>query len=301
MASTRQLLLVALAASALGLLSWSLVPRETVGATSATGPVQRVVSLSPALTELIYAVGGGDKLVGISDFTTYPPEALTLPSCGGQMNPNLELMTSLDPDLIVYQGDHEQVRDFCASQGRTAWSHRLDTLNDVLTIVRKLGELLDRPAAGAAVAEQLQRELAAVRDQAARRPRVKVFVCVGRQADRLGGLTTCGPGSVLDELVALAGGDNVFSDATTLYPQPSLEALTARAPDVILDLQPGQPDTPAQRAAIRAVWQPLSAIPAVQTGRIEPIFGDEVMIPGPRLGGVARRLFEALQGSAAGR
>jgi len=294
MATPRQLWLAACLAAVLGLLSWALVPRDAATTDSTTGPIRRVVSLSPALTEIIYAVGAGDRLVGISDFTIYPPEALKLPSCGGQMNPNLELITSLDPDLVVYQGDHEQVRDFCEAQGRRGWNHRLDTLADLVTILRELGEVLDCSAGGDAAAAQLQRELAAVREQAARRPRVKVFVCVGRQADRLGGLTTCGPGSFLDELVALAGGDNILSDATTLYPQPSLEALTARAPEVILDLQPGEPDTPEQRAAIRAVWQPLAAIPAVQHDRIEPLFGDETLLPGPRVGGVARKLFEAL-------
>lgn len=300
MATPRQFWLVALAAAASGLLSWALVPPERVDDKAATGPIRRVVSLSPALTEIIFALGAGDKLVGISDFTIYPPEALDLPSCGGQMNPNLELLTSLDPDLVVFQGDHEQVRAFCASQGRTAWSHRLDNLHDLLTILRELGEVLDCSATGAAAAERLQGELAAVRARADRLPRVPVFVCVGRQADRLGGLTTCGPGSFLDELVTLAGGDNIFSDATTLYPQPSLEALAARAPAVILDLQPGVPDTPSQRAAIQAAWQPLAAVPVVRRGRVEPVFGDEVMIPGPRIAGVARRLLAAIHPEAPG-
>ena len=296
MTSSRQLVIAAVAAALVGLLGWALVPREQATTEAPTGALNRVVSLSPALTEILYAIGAGDRLVGISDFTIFPPEALELPSCGGQMNPNLELITSLDPDLIIYQGDHELVRDFCAAQGRTAWSHDLDSLDDLLTILRELGELLDRPAAGAAAAEQLQRELAAVRERAARYPRISVFVCVGRQPDRLGGLTTCGPGSFLDELVTLAGGDSVFSDAQTLYPQPSLEALTARGPEAILDLQPGAEDTPGSRSAIREVWQPLSAVPAVQHDRVEPVFGDESMIPGPRVGGVARRLFAALHG-----
>lgn len=299
MTERRRLGLLAGVAVLVGLVGWAVVPNPA-GEVVVEAPLRRIVSLSPALTEILFAIGAGDRVVGISDFTSYPPEALDRPSCGGQMNPNFEQLTRLAPDLVVYQGEHAKIREFCDAQGRRAWSHRLDTLADLLAILRELGELLDCEASASAVAGRLQHELAVVREAAAQRPRVRVLVCVGRPPDRLGGLTTCGPGSFLDELVTLAGGDNIFADATDRYPSPSLEAIVARAPEVILDLLPDRDDTPAVRAAVQAVWQPLASVPAVRHGRVQPVFGNDLLLPGPRVGGVTRRLLEALQAPAGG-
>lgn len=289
MPASRRLVLEMLLAAVVGVACWRVAP-TLPEPPAATGVPQRVVALSPALAELCFAIGAGDKLVAVSAFTNYPPAAVELPKVGGFINPNVELLVELKPDLLVSQGVSEITRDRCRGLGLRYVGYALDSAADVLQVVRRLADLLDCPAGGAAAATKLQRELHEVSDAVAGRPKVPVFVCVGRQQDRINGLMTCADGTFLGDLVKLAGGRNVFADAAVLYPQPSLEEVTARAPQVILDLQPENRDP----AGCRAAWQDLSALPAVQHNRIEVLSEDYVMIPGSRLGQTAKRLAEAL-------
>lgn len=294
MRSTRQLTWLLVIGLVIGLATWRLVPPPEPASRATTAVPGRVVSLSPALTEVVYAIGAGDKLVGVSDFCNWPPEATLLPRCGGQINPNIEQLTRLRPDLVLFQGEHDKVREYCESMGQPWWAHRLDGLADLLALMRDLGQTLGVPLQAAAAADRLAAKLADVRAAVAGRPPVATFVCVGRQPDRIAGLTTCGPGSFVDEIVHLAGGRNVFADADTLYPQPSLEALTARRPEVIIDLQPGVAPTPANLGRIRHDWDVLPSLPAVRDHRVEVITDDSVLIPGPRVAAVAARFAQAL-------
>ncbi|MBI2300239.1 MAG: ABC transporter substrate-binding protein [Armatimonadetes bacterium] len=296
---TQRLALSAVAAALLGLASWAVIGRPGAGVPSAAEQTRRVVSLSPALTELVYALGAGERLVGISDFTTWPPEALKLPNCGGAMNPNLELLLQLHPDLIVLQGENEKVRSFCETTGKRYWGRRLDTLSDLNAVILGLGQTLGVPD-GEAVWRKLSAELAAVRAAVEGRPPTRVLVCVGRQKERLAGITTCGGGTFLDDLVTLAGGRNVFADAGSLYPEPSLEELTARAPDVILDLQPEVKTDPATLDRLRGEWRELSTLPAVRNHRVVVVTENYVLVPGPRIGAIARHFAASLHPDVAG-
>jgi iron complex transport system substrate-binding protein len=298
----RALWLTALLACGLGLATWRLAPRvpTTADVPAPASGARRVVSLAPSLTEIVYALGAGDRLVGVSEYSDYPPAAKKVPRVGAFLNPNLELIADLKADLVLIQGQHEKVRDYCRTHGQAFFSVKLDTVDDLFGALGTVGAALGRPAAAQAEVERLRAGLDRVRQAVRGRPAPKVFVSLGRPAGPLTNLTTCGPGTFLHEVLTLAGGANVFGDARELYPVPSLEVLTQRAPDVILDLQGGRVLDAAGVAATQAEWRPLATLPAVRDGRIAVITEDYSMIPGPRVDQLAARVARVLHPETSG-
>lgn len=292
----RRLAVWAALAAAIGFGTWHWSPPTVAAPAPATNrrAATRVVSGSPALTELIFAIGGGSRLVGVSEFCTYPPEAKQIPTIGAILHPNLEELTRLRPDLVLFQGEHAKLREYCAGHHQSFLAFKLDSVADVLAAVDRLGDELGLQAPARAVSQRLHGELDQVRRAVAGQPATRVFVSLGGSAGGLDRLVTCGPHTFLHELVTLAGGANVFADVTELYPAPSLEVLTARAPEMILDLQPGAPADPEARTRLRDQWRKLPTLPAVRSGRIELVTEDYAMIPATRMGLLAKRLALAL-------
>ncbi len=279
---------------------WPRAPEQPLAEPVTGAPVgaRRAVSFSPALTELVFALGQEGRLVGVSSFCTYPPEARRLPACGGHIDPNLELLARLAPDVVVIQGESPTLRDWCQSTGQRYVSVKLDSLEDIWAAARRLGEVLDCRSEAEALVAALEAELRAVRLTVARRRPVRVFLCLGREPGKLRGLMTAGRDAFITDVLRMAGGENVFADAPTLYPQPSLEALVARRPEVILDLQPEWGGTEEETDALVAQWGALDTVPAVRNGRVTVLTEDYLLIPGPRVGRLARRLATVLHPEA---
>ncbi|MBI5831841.1 MAG: ABC transporter substrate-binding protein [Armatimonadetes bacterium] len=295
--SKRRLWVVAGLAVLVGLAAWRLVPRPAAPTAAPAGTratANRVATLSPALSEIAFAIGAGTKVCGVADFTIYPPEADKLPRLGAFINPNLELLASLKPDLVVVQGQHDKVRDYCRDHGQAFAAYPLDKVEDVFTIGADLGRRLGCAASAERAVASWRAELAAVREAVKGEPPVKTYLSIGRPEGRLSALTTCNQKTFLSELLAVAGGQNVFADAIEQYPQPSLESLVQRAPEVILDLQPGSGMGGSAKQASRADWQAVSSVPAVRNDRIVVLSEDYLLIPGPRLTQTARLLARAL-------
>jgi len=291
MSQPRVTWVVVVASAVLGLATWYCIPPDAAQIATSNQVPQRIVCFSPALTEIVYAIGAGPRVVGVTDFCDQPSAARLLPRCGGMINPNLERLVSLAPDLVVLQGENEPVRQFCAANKLRYWTHRLDSLAHLMSAVEELGRVLAAPQARAVV-DGLRRDLAEVQQATSRLQAPRVFICIGRQADRVAGLTTCGPNTFLHEVIALAGGVNIFGDAALLYPQPAVEAITARQPEVIIDFQPGLTDDAAAAAA--AQWSVLGTLPAVRDHRVHVLTDNRLMVPGPRIGAATRQLAKLL-------
>jgi len=180
---------------------------------------RRIVCGSPAVTEIVFALGAGDRVVGVSDFTVSPPEALGKQRIGGLLNPNKERLTALEPDLIVTQGAHEALTSFARARGIRIHSVRLETLDDIEAAVGSLASLLGMPDRGRALVERIRAGLELLRACTASLPRPSVLVVFGRSPGDLSNLTTIGPGTFLDDLLERAGGRNVTHDALGPYPR----------------------------------------------------------------------------------
>lgn len=261
-------------------------PSSRSSSPSAARLPTRIVTLAPSLTETVYALGLGDRVVGVSDYSAWPPEAAQKPRLGGLFNPDLERTVGLKPDLALLVPSQRDLGVKLARLGIASLEVPSESLADVERSFVVLGDRCGAAAAGRQLAARFHaalapRPAAVVRTAAGARP-LAVLLSVGRDPGRIANVLAAAPGTFLDELLTRLGGRNVFADAPVRYPQVGLEELVARAPDVVLELNNDPlPETTVRR--LLADWRSLPQVPAVAHGRIQVIAGDYVLIPGPRL------------------
>ena len=237
---------------------------------------QRVVSLVPSVTEIIYALGGEDRLVGVTDYCDWPPQARDKPSVGGMVAPNLEIVVALRPDLVVATSEGTSQETFDQLQRLkipvfTVAPHRL---SDVLRVIARLGELTGRQSAVGPLGESLMRRVKAVENAVSPYPRPKVLYVLWPEP-----LIVPGRDGLVTELIELAGGASVTAQEPSSYPRFSLEAVAARAPDVIILARHGGDGTPLARVS----WDRLTALPAVRARRVHSVDGTYLHRYGPRV------------------
>jgi iron complex transport system substrate-binding protein len=252
------------------------------------GGARRIVSLAPSVTETLFALDRGDRLVGISTFCDYPKdEVAALPRAGSYLTPNVERIVSLRPDLVLgvpTPGNQAAVEQLRALGLRVVIVGEL-TLADTWSAMRTIGRWAGNEAGAEALVAKLEGEIAAVRADASRLPRRKVLFVVGHDP-----LVAAGSGLFIDELIAAAGGANVGASSGVSWPRLSLETVIAAAPDVIIDGAMGS----EAHQGLEAYWRQFASVPAVRAGRLWPQRSDALLRPGPRVGLGARELFEMI-------
>lgn len=264
---------------------------KTKAPATITGP--RVVSLVPAVTEMLFAVGAGPQVVGVSSFDKTPAEVSTRPRVGALLDPDLERILSLKPDLVVTYGSQTALHEQLARAKIATFSYRHGGIGDTLATIEEIGTRTGHADAGREAAQLLRAQLTAVRMRVDGRPRPKVLLVFGREPGSLRNVWASGGKGFLHEMLDVAGADNVFGDVDRENVQATSELLLSRAPDVIVELQ-----AEAQAEASPSPWLSLPAIPAVKSGRIVTLQGDRFVVPGPRLGGAAEALSRALHPDA---
>lgn len=260
------------------------------GAAAPLSPARRVVALTPSLVEDLFALGLGDRVVGVGDYTYWPPEAVRKPHLGGLFNPNLERIVSLRPDLAILSPSE---RDLMAKLQPLKIDVLIvpnETLADVERSFHKIARRCGVPAAGDRLAAEWR---AGLSPRPLPGPPLKVMLSVGRSPGRLGEITVAGHGTFLDELLVRLGAVNAFADSPTLYPQISVEEIVARKPDVVLEMRADR-QTAEQAAAIIQDWQALPEVPAVRDHAVVVIADTFVLLPGPRLPQLYKEMREAL-------
>jgi iron complex transport system substrate-binding protein len=251
---------------------------------------RRIIALTPSVTETLFALGLGDRVVGVGDYSRWPPEAVRKPRLGALFNPNLERIVSLKPDLAVLIPSERGLGTKLKPLGIDVLVVPDESLADVEASFQIIARRCGAPEAGQRLLAEWRAGLSLPPLPG---PPPRVLISVGRRSGQLGEVTVAGPKTFLDELLQRLGARNVFADAPTLYPQIGLEEIVARKPDVILELR-ADPLTPDAEAAIIADWQALPQVPAVRLGRVKVIAGDHVLIPGPRIPQFYRELRQAL-------
>lgn len=250
------------------------------------GGARRIVSLVPSVTETIFALGEGHRLVGVSSSCDRPEEARALPRAGSYLSPNIETIASLAPDAVIgvpTPGNRPAV-EALERLGMNVVMVGETTLDDARQAIRTIGRWVDRDEAAAALVDRIERELAEVRERTRRHGRRRVLFVVGHDP-----LVAAGRGLFIDELIDIAGGENVAAALPQRWPRLSVEAVVASAPEVIVDSAMGS----EAGAALSAYWEPYRSMPAVRDGRVRAQASDALLRPGPRLGEAARQL-EAL-------
>ena len=255
---------------------------------------QRIVSMAPNITETVFALGCGDRLVGVTDFCLFPVEASALPKVGGYYNPNLERLTALRPDLVVLQGKHEKVDAFCRARGIHVMHVAMDSISSIYAGIVDLGKALSCPERARNLCASICKELKSVRGDVAGFVRQRVFICLGRAPAGLTSLYTAGGPSFISEILQIAGGDNVFQNVILPYPEASKESLIKRAPEIIIELRPGEDLSDLRRSQIISEWNILRGVPAISNHKVYVLTENFLLVPGPRVGLAARFLARTL-------
>jgi iron complex transport system substrate-binding protein len=278
------------------------------GPSGADRPVpERIVTLAPNLTELAFALGLGPRVVGVSDYVTWPPEALERPHLGGLFDPNLETVVSLRPDLAIVLPSQAEAATRLERAGIATLTVGVESVEDVARAARTVGERCGVAEAGRALAARLTEELAprpraldAGTPSPDRTGPLRVLLSVDRAPGRTENLLVAGPGTYLSELVTRLGAVDVFEDAPVRYPQVGMEEVLARAPDAILEIRAGSLSAEVAERLV-SDWGRYPNLPAVRRGAVVVIAEDYALVPGPRLPRLYDRLETALRRTATGR
>jgi iron complex transport system substrate-binding protein len=278
-----------------GLLAAALACARPPAPTGLTGTApQRIVSLTPALTEILFAVGAGDRVVGVTQYCDFPPEAKAKPKVGGYVNPSVEAVLALKADLVLVSPGPGN-RDSALALRRAGLRLEIvpaETLEESLAAIESVARFVGDETAGRDLAAAVRVRLDAVAKRVAGEPRVRTFFCI--QTDPI---IAAGRDTLPSQLLELAGGSNVVS--ALRYPRLDVEAVAGAKPELILQ---SRMDLANDDAHVEdAFWKRWPSILAVARGRIVVLPDDLTLRPGPRVADAAEELAAILHGEAEGR
>jgi iron complex transport system substrate-binding protein len=253
---------------------------------------RRVVSLVPALTEMVFAIGAGGRVIAVSSFDEFPPEVRTLPRVGALLDPDVERIIAMRADLVLLYGSQTDLMTQLQRASIPFYAYRHGGLSTVTTTMRELGQRLGRATEADAVARGIEQRLAALRQRTAARAKPRVMLVFSRERGSLRNIYASGGRGFLHELLEVAGGINVFADVAAESVQASSELILARRPDVIVEVR--AVDMPEQHADEMAAWRVLASIPAVRSDRLRLLPGRACVVPGPHVADCADLLYEVL-------
>ena len=274
-------------------------PSEPVpGSSEQDTPPVRIVSTAPSLTETLFAVGAGERVVGVSRFCRYPSEVAELPKVGGLLDPDIERIVELNPDLVLITPENDELRErLLPFQIRVVPVDQSD-LGKILDALESVGalcgpEMLER-------GKKLKADLAARIDAVERRTSttepVPVLIAIDRERGngKIDNLFVAGNNRYFNEILRVCGGRNVFADAASAVPTVSAEAILEANPAVIIDLATDGSDEKDARAAV-SDWDMLTSVDAVKNQRVYALAAPEATIPGPRVILLIEQLDKLLQ------
>jgi len=273
-------------------LACALLVIPLSGSAALSAAPTRIISIVPAVTEMLFAIGAGPQVVGVSSFDHFPAEVETRARVGGLLDPNVERILTLKPDLVIVYSARSDLAARLSRANIATYAYETGGLANVTGTIRALGERLGRKAEADAEATRIERGLAAIRARVAGQPRYRTLLVFGREPGSLRGVYASGGVGFLHDLLEIAGGDDVFGDVQRENLQISTEQILARSPDAIVELH--GPLTPQTLAAERSVWSQLPGLPAVRNQRVYVLASELLTIPGPRVVEAAKMMADAL-------
>jgi iron complex transport system substrate-binding protein len=263
---------------------WAAAAPQHAVAQSPAPETRRIISLVPAVTEMLYEIGAGGRVIAVSSYDTYPPEVKALPSVGALLDPNVERILSLKPDLVIVYGSQTDLMKQLDRAGIAAFSYRHAGLSGITDTIRALGRRTGDATQADAVAARIDRGLDEVRGKVKGRPRPRTLFVFGRERFALRGIYASGGIGFLNDMLETAGGTNVFADVKLESVQATTEQILAKHPDVILEVRATNSAFPGgERETELKTWKALGSVPAVRNDRVLFLFDDRIVIPGPRV------------------
>ena len=237
---------------------------------------RRIVSLAPSVTEILFAIGAGPEVVGVSEYCDYPPAARKLSKVGTFLTPNIEAIAALRPTMVIGPANSSDLREMSALRAMGISVIAVvgdDSIEQIESSIRQLGERVGRAVAAQRLIDQINLQIRVVEERLKGSYRPRVLMVVGHQP-----MVAVGRDTFLDELLALAHSENIADVSSQAWPRLSLEYIIATRPDVILDGRMGtDPQTPD------TFWAKYQSIPAVREHRVYGYPEDPTLHPGPRI------------------
>ena len=255
---------------------------------------ERIVSLVPAVTEMIYAIGDGARVAAVSNFDHYPADVARLPRVGGLLDPSVERILAIKPDLVIVYSTQTELIERLDRAGIRSFNYQHKALADIMTTIRALGARIGSAARADAVAAGMDRSLAEIRARTAGLPHPATLLVFERDPASLRNVYASGGYGFLHDMLEIAGGRNVFAAVKQQAVQASTEMLIASRPDVIVELLYGDSLKNTDSAKELRAWEALPSLPAVRRHRIWALTGDEFVVPGPRVVEATRKLAHTL-------
>jgi iron complex transport system substrate-binding protein len=262
-------------------------------APAAPGVSPRVASVTPAGSDLLIAVGGEENLVAVSNYDDDREGITGKPKIGDYQNVDWEKLASVNPQYLLLQESPDRVPDAvvqrCQALGVTIVNLKIETLADIEATMQQLAQVLKNPDQGKAAAEKMHQEIAAVEARVAGRPKVRTLIVTSED-----GLDVVGPGSFLDELLQIAGGENVAAKLGRSYAQIEPEMLNSMAPDAVIQLIPDGDKTPQVMDQARRFWSQMGSLPAVKNQRVYILTDWYSLEPGSHVTELAQEFADCL-------
>lgn len=252
---------------------------------------RRIISISPNLTEIVFALGLGDKVAGVSSNCNYPPETAEKPTMGSFWQPNTEAIIAAKPDLVVTERfeQHNTAAEAVRRAGINVVAVRVETLAELFAAIKTIAVAAGCTDKGQQLTNALHEQLKTIRQKYNAVQKVRVLWVVENEPLRVAGRNT-----FVNELISLAGGENIVPESVQQYPELGGEALLGCKAEVIIHSAMGATDLAAQQRKAEEFWSKYPAVPAVKDNRIHVIQPDNVLRLGPRVAEGAKTIAELL-------
>jgi iron complex transport system substrate-binding protein len=274
----------------------SETPGSDLRAVTPAAQAGRIVSIIPATTEMLFAMGAGDRVVAVGSYDRFPADVDKLPRVGALLDPDIERIIALRPDLVIVYGTQTELRTQLDRAGIAYFPYTHRGLADIAETVRSLGARVGVAGPANVLADRIERELAAIKSRVAGRSRPKTLLVFSRERGSLRNIDASGGIGFLHDMVETAGGTDVLADQKRQSVVMTTEMVLARAPEVIIELRYARGDA-TDSSDLRA-WNALASVPAVRRKRVYMLRGEEFVIPGPRVAAATERIARTLHPEA---
>lgn len=258
-----------------------LAPRQTPSPSPEAAP-ERIVSLAPSITEILFALNLGDRVAAVTDYCKYPPETAAKPKVGGLNDLNFEAVLRLRPDLVILLPSNLKAMEKLSAAGVRYAQADTDTMPGIREAIRRIGADCGAEARARELLAGIDARVAAVAARVKGLPPCRVLVCVSRETGAGGpeSIYLAGKRTYYNDLIRCAGGENAYADELVQYPLIGREGLLRLDPDVIVEVRTDAAAGDAEKLA--ADWHAVRGLRAAAAGRVFVFTEDYVTIPGPR-------------------
>ncbi|MDP8217558.1 MAG: helical backbone metal receptor [Candidatus Theseobacter exili] len=259
----------------------------------------KIVSVSPSITEILFALDLGEKVVGVTRFCTYPPETCVIPKIGGYYDLNYEVIVALEPDIAIIRSDNEHGEKELRRLGLKCVTVDNETIEGILASIKTIGTLFNVLEKAELMLEDINRRIKAVKQKVAAKSTPSVMISVERSqgSGMIKNVFVAGKEGFYDEMINLAGGKNACVNEKIKFPKYSSEGILKLNPQIIIDLVPDSEKEKGNVNKILADWNCIEEVDAVKNKRVYVFSQDYFVIPGPRFILILEKIANIISGA----